>query len=252
MARTFSSNNNLVYPSNYNGTAPVTALPITLAIWARLSGTGSQNLMYVNGDAGANHGVSVGYVTAGRVAANSYADPTDATAETTTGITTNTWHHCCGVFASITSRIAYIDGGSSGSNSTSKTVTNFANIAIGSYRTSTGVQWGPAAGQLAEAAIWNVALTASEVAALARGIPPYKIRPDALRGYWPLHGLDSPERDWSPLGTATRYPMTLIGTPPIYAGHAPVAFRTRPFSVPYTAGVAGVIPVFANYYRRMR
>ena len=48
-------------------------------------------------------------------------------------------------------------------------------------------------GDLAEAAVWNVALTDAEVAALARGIHPFLIRPDALVAYWPILGRYSPE-----------------------------------------------------------
>ena len=227
MARTFSSGNNLVYPSNANGTAPVTTGPLTLACWGRFTATSIQNVVFTGNASDHYFGISVGYVTAGRVAAVTGLSG-DATAETTTGITTNTWHHCCAVFASATSRIAYIDGGSSGSNATSKNPASLANFSIGSYRNTANAQFGPTAGELAEVAIWNVGLTANEVAALARGVPPFRVRPDALAGYWPIYGLSSPEPDFKPgIQSATRYPMTLVGTPPIYAGHAPIILARR-------------------------
>jgi hypothetical protein len=80
-------------------------------------------------------------------------------------------------------------------------------------------------GRIAEAGIWNVALSDREVAALASGVHPARMRPDALVAYWPLWGDDSPELDWHPSG-GTRYPMTLTGTP-TKANHAPIAISRR-------------------------
>ena len=69
MARTFSSGNNLVYPSNANGTAPVTTGPLTLACWGRFTATSIQNVVFTGNASDHYFGISVGYVTAGRVAA---------------------------------------------------------------------------------------------------------------------------------------------------------------------------------------
>ena len=52
-------------------------------------------------------------------------------------------------------------------------------------------------GHIAEAAIWNVALTAAEVTVLAKGVSPLFIRRQNLVAYWPLYGLHSPETDFS-------------------------------------------------------
>lgn len=50
-------------------------------------------------------------------------------------------------------------------------------------------------GYAAECAIWNVALSAAEIASLGKGFSPQMIRPQSLVGYWPLHGNASPEPD---------------------------------------------------------
>lgn len=50
-------------------------------------------------------------------------------------------------------------------------------------------------GRLADAAIWNAGLTASQAAALAAGVRPYRIQRANLVGYWPLEGTASPEPD---------------------------------------------------------
>lgn len=50
-------------------------------------------------------------------------------------------------------------------------------------------------GPIAEIGIWDVVLTASEIAALGKGFSPALIRPQSLQGYWPLIGNGSPEPD---------------------------------------------------------
>lgn len=52
-------------------------------------------------------------------------------------------------------------------------------------------------GKLAEVAIWNVALTDNEMAALSIGVSPLMIRRNALKGFWPLYGTGSGEADLS-------------------------------------------------------
>jgi hypothetical protein len=51
------------------------------------------------------------------------------------------------------------------------------------------------AGNIAHPAIWNVALTDAEVAMLASGLSPLRVRPQSLIFYLPTLGRDSPEID---------------------------------------------------------
>lgn len=51
----------------------------------------------------------------------------------------------------------------------------------------------PAQCEMAECAVWNVALTTNEILALAKGVKATLIRLGNLRGYWPLLGLAMPE-----------------------------------------------------------
>ncbi len=106
-------------------------------------------------------------------------------AQTSAGYTTGTWTHACGVAASATSRTAYISGGSSGSNTTSRLMTGLDRLIIGSRR-SAGSLGAYHNGRIAEVAVWNVALTAEEVALLATGLQPDQVEPAALRFYAPL------------------------------------------------------------------
>ncbi len=52
-------------------------------------------------------------------------------------------------------------------------------------------------GSIADVALWNVALTATEVTAIAQGARPFTVRPANLISYLPVDGLQSPEPDLS-------------------------------------------------------
>ena len=73
------------------------------------------------------------------------------------------------------------------------------------------------AGRIAEAAIWNVALTDSEVQALASGVSPLRVRPESLQAYWPLFAVTGNAIDYSGKGND----LTDNGTVGV-ADHAPV------------------------------
>ncbi len=114
---------------------------------------------------------------------------TNGIASTTTGYTVGTWHHACGVFTSSSSRTAYIDGGSSGTNTASiiPTLLERTNIGIQFLQSSGGTAGATRCnGRIAEVGIWNAALTAEEVASLAKGMTCDKVRPQSLVFYAPL------------------------------------------------------------------
>jgi hypothetical protein len=96
------------------------------------------------------------------------------------------WNHFAGVFASGSSRTPYTNGVSGTANTTTvasitPTVTNIGAFYAG---TSTPIQFFD--GRIAEVGIWNAALTAAEIASLAKGMTPDKIRPQSLVFYAPL------------------------------------------------------------------
>jgi hypothetical protein len=110
---------------------------------------------------------------------------------------TGSWQHFCGTHdlsSSSNSPILYIDGASQSlttrsapSGTRSNTSTTFT---IG--RDTDGSQYWD--GRLAEMAIWNRILNASEVAGLAKGLSP-AFFPNGLVFYTPLIGRNSPETD---------------------------------------------------------
>ena len=140
-------------------------------------------------------------------------------------ISTNTlasdaWHHCAvtigaGGTATVT---IYANGVSDGSTTTTRTLNDgLVSLTLGVDQNALGVKSEPFQGRIAEWGIWSAALNASEIAALARGVSPRRVRPESLEAYWPLYGLHSPEPDFS--GQAN--PATINGTL-AQSNHAPV------------------------------
>jgi hypothetical protein len=246
MARTFvrASVHNLEHLG-----AVATAAPLTFAVWAFCTdAANSQDVVSIGNSAGTdffalNFGGSAG---ADPVRALTRQGGTTAIASTSTNYSANTWHHGCAVFAAANDRRAFIDGGSKVTETTSATPASLNITRIGqrgSNAASTNFS-----GRIAEAAIWNVALSDTEVAALARGIAPPTIQPAALIGYWPIWGLHSPEIDL----TSNNRQMTVTGG--ALADHAPVQpFSARLWraSLPLLEISAGV-PRQMMHYKRLR
>jgi hypothetical protein len=167
------------------GSAPATALPITMACWFNSdSTTVNQRLvgLYESGSSYVDLGIR-GADAGDPVAAVANTNGTVQIVGTTAGYSANTWHHACGVFTSTTSRTAYIDGGNSatGTNTIAQ-VGNISTTRIGNFFTD--IQYMD--GRIAEVGIWNVALTQPEIASLARGMTCEKVRPQSLVFYTPL------------------------------------------------------------------
>jgi hypothetical protein len=158
--------------------------------------------------------------------ASAFSDPAQGTAKTTTGFSASTWHHAAAVFASSSSRSVYLDGGGKGTDSTSVTGISVARTAIGVLLrdvVSAGVHLD---GSIAEAAVWDAALSDDEVAALAAGINTRHIRPANLKAYWPL-------LSYNPLSDFTKngYDLTEVGTVSS-SNHAPVRLFTPNLIMP--------------------
>lgn len=147
-------------------------------------------------------------------------------ADSVTGMSQDTWHHACGVFASDTSRAAFIDGGDKGTDSTNIADPSADRTGIACiYKASIAGYW---SGRLAEVAVWNVALSDAEVALLARGTCPLFIQPENIVAYWPLSRTDN--------DLFGGYNMTPSGSP-TWADHVGVVYPTALY-VPFPEAVA--------------
>ena len=119
--------------------------------------------------------------------------------------TANVWYHAAGVFTSTLSRTAYFNGTAGAEETTEVVDGTIAFQAVGVTRRSTIVN--PIVGYVAEAAVWNIALSATDISDLAGGKSALLVQPDNLVRYWPLLGILNDEPDYSGL----EKDMTLTG-----------------------------------------
>jgi hypothetical protein len=169
---------------------PVTAFPMTLAAWFYPdANTQNYALMSVtdNAETSSNRiGITVlGAVAGDPVQAFVQTAAATGTANSTAAFTSGAWNHACGVFESTTRRTVYLDGANSATNNTSVSPTGVDRIRIAA-RFLTGAPGLYFDGRIAEVGIWNAALTAAEIASLAKGMTCDKVRPQSLVFYAPL------------------------------------------------------------------
>ena len=200
MARAFSGSSQYL---RYSG-AVVTGYPFTMAAWGYATGTSNRTLMSIS-----NSGASTSFRIRIRMSlgdADFISEVAGAAAQafSPVGIVNNTWQHFCAVATSSTSRVLYGDGQAGTPNTTSSTPTGLNRTSIGVKDTSTQTEF--FVGRAAEAAVWDVALTAAEAAMLAAGVCPLLVRPANLVAYWPLYGNGSPEPD-----LVGRFALTVTG-----------------------------------------
>jgi hypothetical protein len=201
--------------SNYlSGTNPASGVPLTMACWFNpVNVTAYMNLMCLNRSGSGDHYfvMAADGATAGDpIFIEEANNSTFQGASTSAGFTANVWHHACGVFSADNARAVYLNGGSkgTGAGNVSPAPSSINQIVLNQYRgggdpTGSGVL----NGSMAEAAVWNAALTDDEVLALSRGYSPRLVRPASLVAYWPLVGRYSPEID-----LRGGFPLTIAGT----------------------------------------
>ena len=164
--------------------------PITLHGRIRLTnpGDGLDHTIVGLWEAGSNNGFRLqvecpGSLTKARCGTK--AGGTAANATTTTTITDTNWHSVVGEITAANARQVWLDNGGNGSSSTSLTPGTLTKTTAGAYDNG-GTIGGNVAHELADIAVWSVALTSDERASLAAGVSPLLIRPDKLEIYLPL------------------------------------------------------------------
>ena len=198
--------------------AIVTAAPVTISAWAwtSISSATKQKIagIFNSASTGDNNSFII-QVDANKISAITGGNSGTATASTTFGPSVNTWFHACGVFASASSRAAYINGGGKGTDATGTTPSGLNRTSIGK-RDNAGAaeEFAPAGtGYIADVAIWNVALTDAEVLSLSTGISPLKIRPASLQFYSPMIGEGTGDPNLINAATAMAIQGTLTQGP---------------------------------------
>ena len=228
MARSFSSASS---QRLYYAGSPVSAFPFSFVCWFYPTNT-TQNMGLV-GFSSTNKAANNTCLLYGRFSLSpkvaAYCEGTPyggAYAEATASYTANAWHHAAGVFTSASSRTVYYNGGNSATNTTTQTPDFTATLEtnVGAWYSDTSNAYSLfASGRIAEAAVYNVALTASDVASLAKGYSPLHVRPNDLVAYWPLgghHGQHDNDH-WK-----NRYDLTAVNSP-TWADHGRVIYPRR-------------------------
>ncbi len=185
MARTFNGISDKI---EIDGFAAITTDPCTLACWFKPATLNTTDTLISIGNPAASGFWRIHSNAADQLLCQKQNDVGSESGTATVVaalLAIGTWHHCAGVFENIASRTAYLDGANPVNNAT------FVTDSVAT-RTSIGVQAGNLGaptfcdGTIAEVGIWNIALTASEIRALAKGFSPKVIRPRHLVFYAPL------------------------------------------------------------------
>jgi hypothetical protein len=163
------------------GSAPITGVPLTIALWFRPSSSAAAVICSI-GVPGSTDRFQISAIPSTPVInATTVQGGTAQAAALNTAIALNTWHHGAAVFSAINSRQVFFNGTGSAVNTGSATPFGLNRINISGAYAPTLTAWFP--GAIAEVAIWNAALTADEVTAHFKGYRPDLIRPRNLVFY---------------------------------------------------------------------
>ena len=176
MARVFNGSNHYL-----SGIAPTSSVPLTIALWALPISVGTTLASLCTN--GGTHRFQITNPSGGFINAITSDGTTTATASQS-GRVAGQWNHAAGVFSANNNRIAYVNGVGGTSNTTTVNVSAINTLLISAVYNTTLQNY--YAGQIAEVGVWNAALTAAEIASLAKGMTPDKIRPQNLVFYAPL------------------------------------------------------------------
>lgn len=182
MARSFNGSNQYIETSSF----PNASLPVTMSAWfypASTSGFQRVSVWSSPGGGQAAASLLLNYPGAGQLSNQVYKGGTNVLPTGSGTFTTNAWNHGA-VVSGATAARCYLNG-SVGSDATyvALTFSSCTILGVGRVQNTQFLN-----GRVAELGVWNVELTAAEIAALAKGYTPLEIRPDALLAYYPLGG----------------------------------------------------------------
>jgi len=186
---------------------------ITLSIWVRTNAPTVERKVFAKwADAGSRFSYLLSILSNGTAQFATFTGGTDIVVGTT-DLDDGEWHHIAGTYDGSNIRI-YVDGVEENSTGASGSInTNTAPVRIGAGSGGSGTE-NPFDGEAGHGAIWDVALTAQEIASLAVGASPLRVRRDNLIFYPPLNG-QSPEPDVVGTASGTVTGTTVVEEPPI-------------------------------------
>ena len=118
-----------------------------------------------------------------------------------TALSTGRWYHFLGIRNAGTGKV-YLNGVDEGVSSASVPFAPSTTLAIGMNQTNAGADGNPFDGKVCECAIWDRALSASEITQLGQGYAP-SFFPQSLVFYAPVTGANNPEIDKKSTTTLT-------------------------------------------------
>ena len=220
--------------------APTTTHPLTIAMWVYpVSTPGVVAVICTLGVSGNNDnrwqlyqdGTTNDFIINAK-------DTVDNKTATGTPLTLNAWNHVVGVFASNTSRTAYLNGTSISTNTGTVSMSGMDSINIG----STTLNSLTFDGRIAEANVWTAALTQEEITSLSKGFDPNMISPDSLVTDSNLFGTAQD------LIGGTNF--TEVNTPTPNAPHPAIIQQTgQVIQFPAAVAIGGYN--YDNYYRTL-
>lgn len=239
MSREFNGTNQWL-----NHTTPmVTGTPFSVSCWFNPDDVTADGSLWWVGEAGsASDYFELHFrgATAGDPVSANTRNGTNNQAVSSAGANgvADVWYHAAGVWTSNVDRKAYFNGGNEGSDTNARTPDAIDESAIG--RTNDSTPTGYFNGSIAEIGVWDVALTAAEIAILGKGFSPLFVRPGNLVDYIPLRRDE--DEDF-----VRGFSFTANGTPTIDT-HPPMIYpsssQMRRFAA--AAGGASYTPTYSE------
>ena len=201
--------------------------PISLACWGRSSSTLSQCGVAT---LGSDTGFMVGLIgiMSGQPARFHTGNLAGGRAHSTVGYTVGQYHHFGGANDAGNNRKVLLDGGAKGTSTKSASVVPWSRVQVAD---APDLDAGSFDGVLSMVAMWDVDLTDVEFKQLAKGVSPWRTRPQNLRLFMPL---DMSVPELLAMDFTGRETFTLTGTP----NYDPVHDPDRPPVTPFLFRVA--------------
>lgn len=149
------------------GSVPVTAVPLTIGVWARPAAAAAGTLVCIGDKDVSNQHFFAAEMSAGLTGNATAAELSSQSAASVNSGSVGTWHSVEAVFPTNALRYGYLDGGSRGQNTNTRTPAGLDRTAVGRRRNA-GAQV-PFGGHIGWVFIWNATLADADVAGFHAG-----------------------------------------------------------------------------------
>ena len=215
--------------TSFNGTsqygvipeAGTTNYPVTIAAWLYSSATNATGWAWgIQCSSNNNAGFIIGQSSTGFFTGRGGDTSSSTTVNSTTPAVPNTWMHVALVGTTPSNRVIYVNGIPENTNTTARNFAAANRVGIGNRTSLTLANY--FSGRIADAAIWNVALTTEEIASMAGGGNPaaglsaIHIRPQSIVAYPELEFDGNTAYSRNRVGTVlsfTNSPTPIAGPP---------------------------------------